>query len=206
MPEEVAFAPKPTLARGMIGRTLEAGARLDWVVADSVYGGDGKLRFWLEALEQPHVMAVTSKQSVCIGFEKKAVKAFLSRLQAQDWKVLSAGAGTKGPRLFDWAALRLNHPYDPARWQRFLLLRRSRSQDREITFYLACAPAGTSLEQLARVAGGRWATRGELRAEQRRGGPGSVGSAQQDRLASTRDSGHDGSSPAGHYPRQALCQ
>jgi SRSO17 transposase len=82
---------------------------------------------------------------------------FLSRLQPESWRTISAGAGTKGPRFFDWAALRLNNPYDPARWQRFLLLRRSHSKDQEITFYLAFAPAGATLEELARIAGRRWA-------------------------------------------------
>jgi SRSO17 transposase len=157
VPEEVAFAPKPTLARRMVERALRAGVRPNWIVADCVYGGDGKLRFFLEEAEQPYVMAVTSTQSVCIGFEKKAARTFLSRLEPGSWRTISAGAGTKGPRLFDWAALRLNHPYDPSRWQRFLLLRRSRSKEAEITFYLAFAAAGTPLEELARIAGRRWA-------------------------------------------------
>ena len=157
VPQEIVFAPKPTLARSMIERVLAAGARPGWVVADSVYGGDGKLRFFLEAAAQPYVLAVTSKQSVCIGLEKKAARTFLARLEPSAWSQLSAGAGTKGPRLFDWAALRLNHPYDPRQWQRFLLLRRSRSKEGEITCYLAFAPAGTSLEALARIAGRRWA-------------------------------------------------
>ena len=38
-----------------------------------------------------------------------------------------------------------------------MLLRRSRSKEGEITFYLAFAPAGTSLAELARIAGRRWA-------------------------------------------------
>jgi SRSO17 transposase len=47
VPEEIAFAPKPSLARAMIERTLAAGARPGWIVADSVYGGDSKLAFLL---------------------------------------------------------------------------------------------------------------------------------------------------------------
>jgi SRSO17 transposase len=156
VPEEITFASKPELARAMIERTLAAGARPAWVVADAVYGGDGKLRFWLEEHEQPYVLAVTSKQSVCIGFEKRAAKSFLARLPTQAWHQLSAGAGAKGPRLFDWAALKINQPCDPRRWQRFLLLRRSPKDPAEIAFYLAFAPAGSALEVLARVAGRRW--------------------------------------------------
>jgi SRSO17 transposase len=156
VPEQIAFAPKPSLARAMVERVLAAGVRPAWVVADAVYGSDSKLRFALEEAQQPYVMAVTSKQSVCIGLEKKAARTLLARLQPQSWKALSAGAGTKGPRLFDWALLPINQPYDPKRWQRFLLLRRSRSKDEEITFYLAFASAGTTLMELARIAGRRW--------------------------------------------------
>jgi transposase len=42
VPEEVAFAPKPTLARRMVERALAAGVLPAWIVADCVYGGDGK--------------------------------------------------------------------------------------------------------------------------------------------------------------------
>jgi hypothetical protein len=144
-----------------------------YVTYDFAYPLNGAVKRRHAFRLQPYVMAVTSKQSVCIGFEKKAAKTFLPLLQPEAWKTLSADAGTKGPRLFDWAALRLNHPYDPARWQRFLLLRRSRSKEEEITFYLAFAPAGTPLEELARVAGRRWAmeesfaqTKGEVGLDQ----------------------------------------
>jgi SRSO17 transposase len=44
IPEAVTFATKPELARRMVERALEAGARPAWVVADAVYGADSKLR------------------------------------------------------------------------------------------------------------------------------------------------------------------
>ena len=53
IPEEVTFATKPELARRMVERALEAGARPAWVVADAVYGADSKLRFFLEERQQP---------------------------------------------------------------------------------------------------------------------------------------------------------
>jgi hypothetical protein len=49
----------------------------------------------------------------------------------------------------------INHPYDPGRWQRWLLVRRSCDDPTDLAFYLAFGPAGTSLEALARVAGRR---------------------------------------------------
>ena len=60
------------------------------------------------------------------------------------------------PRGFEWAALPINHPHGKA-WQRFVLLRRSRSKPEEITACLVFAPADTSLEEMARTAARRWA-------------------------------------------------
>jgi SRSO17 transposase len=157
IPEEVTFATKPELARRLVERALEAGARPAWVVADSVYGADSKLRFFLEAREQPYVMAVTSAQSVWIGLSQRRVKSLVALAPADAWQRLKVGAGTKGPRLFDWAAVAINHPYEPRSWQRWVLLRRSCSEPEDITFYLAFGPAGTPVSQLARAAGRRWA-------------------------------------------------
>jgi SRSO17 transposase len=157
IPEEVPFATKPELARRMGERALEAGARPAWVVADSVYGADSKLRFFLEARQQPYVMAVTSAQSVWTGLTQRRVKSLVALAPADAWQRLEVGAGTKGPRLFEWAAVSINHPYDPRRWQRWVLLRRSCSDPEDIAFYLAFGPAGTPLSELARAAGRRWA-------------------------------------------------
>ena len=156
VPEEVEFATKPALARAMVARTLAAGACPAWVVADAVYGADYKLRATLEAAQQPYVMAVTGQQCVWMGFGQQRVKSVKTQVPADAWAEISIAAGTKGPRIFDWAALRINHPHGPA-WQRFLLLRRSRSKTEEITAYLVFGAADTSLEEMACVAGRRWA-------------------------------------------------
>ncbi len=156
VPAQVEFAPKPTLARRMVERVLAAGARPAWVVADAVYGADSKLRFALEEAEQPYVLAVTGQQCVWMGFGQRRVKTVKTQVPADAWAQLNVGAGTKGPRVFDWAALTINHPYGKA-WQRFLLLRRSRSNPAEITAYLVFGAADTPLEAMARIAGRRWA-------------------------------------------------
>jgi SRSO17 transposase len=157
IPQEVTFAPKPELARRLMERAWEAGAQPAWVVADSVYGADGKLRFFLEEREQPYVMAVTSNQSVWTGLTQRRVKSLVALAPADAWQRLKVGAGTKGPRLFDWAAVAINHPYDSQRWQRWVLLRRSCSDPEDLSFYLAFGPAGTPVSELARAAGRRWA-------------------------------------------------
>jgi SRSO17 transposase len=157
IPEGVTFATKPELARRMVERAREAGARPAWVVADAVYGADSKLRFFLEERQQPYVMAVSSNQSVWVELTQYRVKTLAAQLPAKAWRRLTVGAGAKGPRRFEWAAVPINHPYDPRRWQRWLLVRRSCDDPEDLAFYLAFGSAGTSLEALARVAGRRWA-------------------------------------------------
>jgi SRSO17 transposase len=157
IPEEVSFATKPELARRMLEQTFEAGARPAWVVADAVYGADSKLRFFLEERQQPYVLAVASNQCVWVGLTQQRVKTLAAQLPAGAWRRLTVGAGAKGPRRFEWARVPINHPYDPRRWQRWLLVRRSCDNPEDLAFYLAFGPADTSLEALARVAGRRWA-------------------------------------------------
>jgi SRSO17 transposase len=157
IPEEVAFATKPELARRMLERALEAGAKPAWAVADAVYGADSKLRFFLEERNQPYVMAVASNQCVWVGLTQYRVKTLAAQVPTAAWRRLTVGAGAKGPRRFEWAAVPINHPYDPRHWQRWVLLRRSCDDPEDLAFYLAFGPAGTGLEVLARVAGRRWA-------------------------------------------------
>ena len=205
VPEAVEFATKPALARAMVARVLAAGARPAWVVADAVYGADYKLRSTLEEAEQPYVLAVTGQQCVWMGFGQRRVKAVKTQVPAGAWAELRVAAGTKGPRVFDWAALTINHPYGKE-WQRFLLLRRSRSKAEEITAYLVFGAADTTLEEMARVAGTALGHRGELRAEQERGGSRPVRGAQLDGLAPAHDPGHDRAGTSGDHPGAALCQ
>src|SRR5215472_13382853 len=40
--------PKPTLAKQMLARAFADGVKAAWVTGDTVYGGDYKLRSWLE--------------------------------------------------------------------------------------------------------------------------------------------------------------
>ena len=156
VPEDVEFATKPALARAMVARVLAAGARPAWVVADAVYGADYKLRNALEAAQQPYVLAVTGQQGVWMGFGQQRVKTVKTQVPANAWSEISIAAGTKGPRVFDWAALTINHPHGKE-WQRFLLLRRSRSKTEDITAYLVFGAADTTLAEMARIAGRRWA-------------------------------------------------
>ena len=64
IPEQRTFATKPALAQQMLERSFEAGVVLAWVSGDCVYGGDRKLRGWLEGRKQAYVLAVSSDETV----------------------------------------------------------------------------------------------------------------------------------------------
>src|SRR5258708_30882561 len=57
IPEGVAFATKPELARQLLQRAWAAGDPAAWLTADSVYGDDRRLRMWLEAPAPAQVLA-----------------------------------------------------------------------------------------------------------------------------------------------------
>jgi len=160
VPEDVGFATKPQLARTMLERARAAGVPAAWVTADSVYGDDRRLRIWLEAQEQPHVLAVSGKEyvNVAASWTQRRVSALLAEVAqqpAEAWQRLSAGEGAKGPRLDDWLRLPLVPPLQEG-YERWFLVRRSRSDPADLQGYVAFAPAGATLEQLVRVAGSRW--------------------------------------------------
>src|SRR6266436_4480146 len=92
--------PKPMLARQMLERAFAHGIKTTWVTGDTVYGGDTKLRMWLEELLQSYVLAVPKNQR--IGLSHRADEVVAS-WPAQRWQRLSAGEGSQGPRLYDWA-------------------------------------------------------------------------------------------------------
>ena len=155
IPETVEFATKPELARQMIERALDAGAPCGWVAADEVYGHDSQLRRFLEGRQMAYVLAVASDQRLwqadCM---QPRVDAIARSLPASAWKRLSAGFGSKGERLYDWALLQLSKQEG---WARALLVRRSLEEKPECAYYLGYAPSGKdTLATLVRVAGQRW--------------------------------------------------
>jgi SRSO17 transposase len=160
IPEEVAFATKPALAGRMIGRALDAGLPCAWVLGDEIYGSDRRLRMDLERRGQPFVLAIRSNEKLWAVLDKHLGQHAASRLAAslpsQAWRRLSAGAGSKGERLYDWARLRLTRLQEPP-WDHWLLVRRSRKDPKDHAYYVVFGPARTTLAALARVAGRRWA-------------------------------------------------
>ncbi len=135
-----------------------------WVTGDSVYGGARKLRMYLEERRQPFVLAVTGDEALWTelgrGPEQLRARRIADGLDAGHWARLSAGTGSKGERLFDWALVplyRLQRTPEERLWGHWLLVRRGIAEPEKLAFYVAFAPGdGTTLEELVRVAGTRW--------------------------------------------------
>jgi SRSO17 transposase len=162
IPGEVGFATKPELARQLLGRALEAGVPARWATAGEAYGQDHKFRIFCEQRRLGYVVAVPCSQSVGsgTGYGNTGSRADIlaAAAPAQAWKRLSAGDGAKGPRLYDWAMATLPIARDPSEgYERWLLIRRSITDPAELAFYLCFGPSGTTLGQLVRIAGARWA-------------------------------------------------
>src|SRR5919202_1551897 len=164
VPEEVPFRTKPEIARAMIARALDAGAPCDWVLGDEVYGADRRPRTMLEERGKPYVLAVRSDDALEAdldgGVGRHEAAALAHALPPRAWRRLSAGAGTKGERLFDWARVPLVRPRDgdgdaPPR-EHWLLVRRSIADPADLAYFVVFAPSGLRLVDLARVAGRRW--------------------------------------------------
>ena len=167
VPEDVGMRTKPELAKEMLRRALEAEVKAAWVVADSVYGDSRRLGMFLEESKQPYVLALSGKAHVWAGFYQHRVSTLLDALtegelpfaqaaeEDKGWKRLSAGEGSKGPRLYDWLRLPLNPPMQEG-FERWLLVHRSIQEPEELSAYTVFCAQNTTLEALAKVAGSRW--------------------------------------------------
>jgi SRSO17 transposase len=159
IPEHVAFRTKPEIAREMLARALDAGVPCGWVLGDAVYGADRRLRVMLEGRGQPYLLGVRGNDTVWAELDGRlgqhAPEALAKALPAQAWRRLSAGAGSKGERLYDWARVRLVRLQAPP-WDHWLLARRSIADPEDLAYFVVFGPAGARLLDLARVAGRRW--------------------------------------------------
>jgi SRSO17 transposase len=154
------FRTKPELGRTMLERALEAGVPAGWVTGDEVYGGDRRLRVWLEERDLAHVLAVKRTEPLWAATDRGPAQvkaeALAAALPADAWRRLSAGDGAKGPRRYDWARVAIRPLADPDRGY-WLLARRSLADPADLAYYVCYGPAAATLADLVRVAGARWA-------------------------------------------------
>ncbi len=117
VPEGVAFRTKGQLARVMIARALAAEVPFGWVAGDTVYGNDRRLRRWLAEQVVPYVLAVKSNEPLWADTEKGSAQVearqLAQQIPADQWERLSAGEGSRGPRLYDWGRVSLRPGSEP---------------------------------------------------------------------------------------------
>ena len=155
--DEVVFATKGELAQHMLARAFAAQVPAQWVVGDTVYGYD-EMRSWLEEQERNYVLAVPETHTVWIAGQAQSVGLIAALLPPEAWTVLSAGEGSQGPRLYEWAWLALSGEDETDAQGRgaWLLIRRNLSDPGKRAYYRVSGPASTTLAQAVRVAGRRW--------------------------------------------------
>lgn len=156
VPEEVRFANKLKLAKGMLKRAFEADVPASWVVADSFYGRSHDFRSWLEKQERPYAVMVPKTNAVRYGGRRKKIERLVERLPEDAWaSVAPAGESPEGKRPWEWACLELRG--DPEKGMgRWLLARRSSEDPEDVSFYQAYGPEGTSPAKLVEVCQKRW--------------------------------------------------
>uniref|UniRef100_UPI0038737F78 IS701 family transposase n=1 Tax=Actinoallomurus rhizosphaericola TaxID=2952536 RepID=UPI0038737F78 len=146
----------------MLARALDAGTPISWATADEAYGMDYKFRHFLEQRGVNYVVAVPKSQVVAKGLAGGDTRAdsLVADAPPEAWKRLSCSDGSKGPRLYDWALATVHVDAEPG-YQRWLLARRALTPNTkgelEIAYYLCHGPVGTTVDELIRVAGARWA-------------------------------------------------
>ena len=166
VPEATGFATKPALARRMIERAISENVPFAWVAADSVYGV-GDIETALRHAGKGYVLGVNANHLFNSWSKPQPVggsaKEIAESLNATAWQRLSAGDGSKGARLYDWAYLELAdldaeeyNSYLTGLWTRGLLIRRTIANG-DMAFFSTWCPLATTIETLVRVEGHRWA-------------------------------------------------
>lgn len=169
VPKEVRFRTKPQLALQMFKRSFKAGVKAAWVRADSVYSSS-EVRRYLEDRKQPFVLGISAQFMLRFpqgdGLRQARANELFAELKAKSWQRLSAGQGSKGERIFEWAWLRLSDlskesrstakSANPKKFDKWILARRSVQDPKDCAYYIVFAPSTTTLNEVIQVAGTRW--------------------------------------------------
>jgi SRSO17 transposase len=150
----------------MIERAMAAGVPFGWVAGDTIYGV-GEIEMVLRRAGKGYVLGANATDLFNSCGDKPPVagsaEAIAAGLEESAWQRLSAGDGTKGERLYDWAYCELADldaaEYNEALsglWTRGLLIRRSLA-DGQLAFFSTWCPVGTGIERLVTVERHRWA-------------------------------------------------
>jgi SRSO17 transposase len=140
------------------------------------------LRLWLEDQHRHYVLAIPQTHVVWVAGRHQPIGYLAALLPESAWTVLSAGEGSQGPRLYEWAWRQLSERDEPLEHAqesrpeptRFLLIRRSLSDPSNRAYYRVAGPARLTLPEVVQIAGRRWTIEEAIEEARMRGGPGSV--------------------------------
>ena len=149
-PIDVEFATKPELAQRMLTDALEAGVLASWVAGDEVYGADTALRTSCREHGVGYVLDVACNHHLVTA--QCRVDAVVAQMPTFAWQRLSAGAGSKGPRMYSWLLIDVASTLPGHEW---IMVRRNDSTG-ELAYYRCWSPHLVPLTTLVRVAGRRW--------------------------------------------------
>jgi hypothetical protein len=112
----------------MLARVVAAGVPFGWFAADSGYGRDPDLRAFCHDGAIAHAMAVPVDLPL-VGARGEALSCKeILRSVVHHWERRTAGAGSKGARLYDWSthAVMVKEQPPAVGFGHILLIRRSK--------------------------------------------------------------------------------
>jgi SRSO17 transposase len=125
VPETVSFQTKPELAWAMLEHAWAMGMPGRWVTGDTVSGQDPTLRARLDAvapdchyvlavpattpvwIEQPVSPATDGAVHLTHRWTAQTAASLAETLPPTAWRRIAVAPGSKGPRRYDWAAVRV---------------------------------------------------------------------------------------------------
>lgn len=182
VPPGVIFRTKPELAAEMVELAVRSEMPCRWVTADSLYGNSPTFVRTLRELKLWYVLDVSSEAYVwteqpemrAVGVTTRAggrptknpkpitkprpVSEVVAEIPASAWKRRTVAEGSQGPRIYEFAELKVwfSEEHLPAEEPERLIFKRSVGQDPELKFQRSNAPATVPLKKLAEVGGCRW--------------------------------------------------
>ncbi|GAB3232187.1 hypothetical protein GCM10027447_27780 [Glycomyces halotolerans] len=156
VPDSVTVATKIEQAGKILDRRIETGQVPTAPAGDAVYGRSGPLRFRSEALGIAYVLEVGKDKQVRPdqALPAERVDTLAEAIPTRNWSDRSAGAGSRGQRVYAWGYLALDST--DCEGTRGLLMRWNRRTN-AYAYYLTYLPdGGTNLARLIRIAGLRW--------------------------------------------------
>ena len=175
VPPGIAFRTKPEIAAELVRAVAVLDmVQLDWVVADELYGRNGRFLDELEELSQNYLVEIPVTTHVWTTDPGLLVPAYSGRgrtptrppadssISVKDvaaslpdaaWRTLQVAQGAKGPLAFDFAVVRIwQKRHDDPGPPGWLVIRRSLDPTPEFKYCVSNASANAPLEILAQVA------------------------------------------------------